>query len=471
MSELSTLEEAQELIQQQNEVLQKILSAATSTGITIKKIDEDRWLVSIDGSIQAVSYHPDLGLNPGLSVLILKSKDHTSIIKVIEEKIHQGIIGKVFEVLQNGSLLVEIKGDKKEVFPGKIENLKEGDEVFVYGDIIVTGIHKAGKTSETVESTGVTWEDIGGLEREKNLMREIIENPIEHKEIYEAYSQKTPKGVLLYGPPGNGKTMLGKALATSISKFYKTNVNSFFYIKGPELLSQYVGAAEESIRNLFATTRAFYKEHGFPPVIFIDEAEAILSRRGSGISSDMEKTIVPQFLTEMDGIGENNTIVILASNRPDMIDSAILREGRIDKKVRIDNPDQETARAIISLNLKKTHLAEEFSSIENTFVEEIFSNKYPLYEIFTEEEKSITLYLKDITSGATLTNIVSSSVSNAIRRDISSAIKKATGVKCEDAIYAVNNLYDQHKGYKHPELIDHFAEVNGIKVKKVNKLK
>jgi proteasome-associated ATPase len=265
--------------------------------------------------------------------------------------------------------------------------------------------------------------------------------------------------------------MLGKALATSLATHYGTNVSSFFYVKGPELLSQFVGVAEQNIRNLFSTARAFFKENGFPPVIFIDEAESILSRRGSGKSSDVEKTIVPQFLTEMDGITESNVIVVLASNRPDMIDSAILREGRIDKKIRIDNPDMETARAIIALNLKRTSLADPMGSVENSFIDEIFSERYPLYEVYTEREEKMLLHLRDITSGATLANIVSSSISNAINRDIRDKVKKATGIRCEDAVYAVNNLYEQHKGYKHIEQLDHFAEVHDIRIKKVTKIK
>ena len=470
MSEqITTLDEAKEKLLQQDEVLKQILTAATATGILIKKVADKKWLISVDNSLQVLSYNPHLKLESGQSVLIVKTEEVMSIVEILDEKIHDGVVCKVSEILEDGRIIVENKGDRKKVFLGNVPSVKESDEVFVYGDILVTGIHKAGKTAETVEATGVTWDDIGGLEKEKALMQEIIEKPIEHKELYASYNKKTPKGVLLYGPPGNAKTMLGKALSTSITKYYGTNINSFFYIKGPELLSQFVGLAEESIRNLFATTRAFYAEHGFPAIIFIDEADAILSRRGSGVSSDVEKTIVPQFLTEMDGIEASNTIVILASNRPDMIDSAILREGRIDKKIRIDNPNTETAKAILSINLKKTHTAEEPVAIETTFVQELYSEKYPLYEVISEDGQKMILYLKDITSGATLANLVSTSISNAIRRDISASVKKATGIKCEDAVYAVQDLYDQHKGYKHRELIEHFAEVNGIKVKKVLK--
>lgn len=474
MSEqVSTLDEAKKLLQQQHEVLSSILDASILVGITIKKLTNNRWLISLDGSTQVVSFDPTLSdqLKPAQSVLILKNETSIAITQILQEKIHPGNISKVSEILPDGMIIIESKGEKHKVFSGLTEGIKEGDDVFVYGNILITDIHKAGKSAETVEATGVTWDDIGGLEKEKLQMRELIEYPIEHKELYAGYGQKTPKGVLLYGPPGNGKTMLGKALATSISKFYGTNVNSFFYIKGPELLSQYVGVAEQSIRDLFSTTRAFYAEHGYPAVIFIDEAEAILSRRGSGKSSDIEKTIVPQFLTEMDGIGASNTIVVLASNRPDMIDSAILREGRIDKKIRIDNPSIETAKAIVSINLQRTTKGDDNDLIESTMIEEIFSDKYPLYHILSEDEKQIVMKLSDITSGATLANIVNSTISHAIRRDIQSSVKTATGIKCEDALMAVRNLYEQHKGYKHPELIEHFAEVHDIKIKKVIKVK
>lgn len=471
MSEVKTLSEAKDKLIEQDSAFRKILSAATTTGFTIKNLTKDKWLCSIDGTLQTVGYNPMLPLKPGLSVSILKTEEILSIVEILPEIIHHGNISKVSEILPDGRILIEVKGEKKKIFPGQFDKLKDGDEVFVYGDTIITGIHKAGKSNATVPPTGISWDDIGGLTREKELMREMIEHPIEHKEIYQSYNQKTPKGVLLYGPPGNGKTMLGKALATSLSKFYKTNINSFFYIKGPELLSQYVGLAEESIRNLFATTRAFHKEHGFPAVIFIDEAEAILSRRGSGISSDVEKTIVPQFLTEMDGISDSHTIVVLATNRPDMLDSAVLREGRIDKKIRIDNPDIETAKAIISLNMSKTCLADSKEAIEKGFLDEIFSEKYPLYEIVSEQEGKLMMHLRDITSGSTLANIVSVSISNAIRRDIEKKAKKASGILAEDAIYAIQDLYRQNLGYKHKEQIEHFAEVKSIKIKSVSKIK
>jgi len=469
MSEtLTPLEEAKEKLEEQDAILKKILVAATITGVTIKQITNERWLCIMDGSLQAVGFDPRLKLESGQTVLIFKSNTTTSIVDTLNEKVHEGIVCKVDEIIDEKAI-VTINNDKKKVYiSGKLE-VKAGDDVFVYGESIITGLYKAGKSLHSVPATGINWDDIGGLKAEKALMQEMIEKPIEHKELYLGYNQKPPKGALLFGPPGNGKTLLGKALSTSISKHYGTSTNSFFYVKGPELLSKFVGVAEESIRNLFATARAFYKQYGFPAIIFIDEAEAILSRRGSGRSSDVEKTIVPQFLTEMDGVEESNVIVILASNRPDMIDSAILREGRIDQKIRINNPDRETALAIIDINLKKTHLGEEMEKIKAIFVDEIYSEKYPLYEVIGEDDRKIILYLKDITSGATIANIVTSSIQNALRRDMSAAAKKASGIKCEDANYAVENLYEQHKGYKHREQIEDFAEVNGIKVKKVLK--
>lgn len=468
MGDTLTLTEAKEKLLEQDQILKKILVAATITGVTIKQITEERWLCIMDGSLQVMGFDPRLTLKPGLTVLIYKSQQTTSIVEVLKEKIHEGIVCKVEEVIGEKAV-VTINNDKRKVFVPSDIKVKAGDDVFVYGENLVTSVYKAGKSNHSVASTGISWEDIGGLSAEKALMQEIIEKPIEHKELYLSYNQKPPKGALLFGPPGNGKTLLGKALATSISKHYKTNVNSFFYIKGPELLSKFVGVAEESIRNLFATARSFYKEHGFPAIIFIDEAEAILGRRGSGKSSDVEKTIVPQFLTEMDGIEESNVIVILASNRPDMIDSAILRDGRIDKKIRINNPDRETAQAIISINLKKTKLADPEEKVKSAFLDELYSEKYPLYEVISDEGKKLMFYLRDLTSGATLANIVTATISNALRRDINAAAKKASGIKCEDATEAVVELYKQHKGYKHREQLEDFAEANGIKIKQVSK--
>src|SRR5208283_4208865 len=175
--------------------------------------------------------------------------------------------------------------------------------------------------------------------------KEAIELPFTHKDIFAHYNKKPPKGLLLYGPPGCGKTLVGKATTNSLANIFgaKAISSGFIYVKGPEILNMYVGESGRRIREIFQRGRKHFDKYKFPAVIFIDEAEAVLSERGTSRSSDVDKTIVPMFLSEMDGLDENHAIVMLATNRPKMLDPAVVREGRVDRHIKVSRPTVETA--------------------------------------------------------------------------------------------------------------------------------
>jgi proteasome-associated ATPase len=270
-----------------------------------------------------------------------------------------------------------------------------------------------GKTDNNYvrEATTITWDDIGGLWDAKEQLQEAIELPMSHPEIFEKYGQEPIKGVLLYGPPGCGKTLLGKATATSIARnFGAQSSTGFIYIKGPEVLSKWLGESEAKIRQLFAMARDHRDDTGYPAVIFIDEADALLGRRGRGIGgSSISDTVVPTFLAEMDGLDDTGAVVLLATNRPDTLDPAVIRPGRIDRKIKISRPDRETAADILRIHLRS-------KPVTNTLDAVI---QYVMEAVFDDNNRVQGQPLSSVLNGAILENIVSRATSFAIKDDIS----------------------------------------------------
>lgn len=220
----------------------------------------------------------------------------------------------------------------------------------------------------------IEWAEIGGLTSQIGSIREAIELPLLNEKVAKEFGLEPIKGILLYGPPGCGKTLVAKAIASMILKSNEGDEDSFVYIKGAELLSMYVGATEQQIISIFRQCRKYTKKSGKRAVIFIDEAEAILPARGSRRSSDVDKTIVPTFLSEMDGFDDNSPIMILSTNLPQDIDPAILREGRIDLKVNIARPNLEDVREIFAVHLKGAKCADEVKDLINYGTDKIFSS-------------------------------------------------------------------------------------------------
>jgi proteasome-associated ATPase len=466
---MEALEIARKTIKEQDLVLKTIVSRSINTGVVVHKNEDNTCLTIFRNALTILPYNPRLELIPGTSVKIFEDEEVLSISAISQADISQGVLHAILEIKEK-QIIVENGGIKKSVFPPKEEikkTLKVGDQVFVYNDLLIIDKYDIPQVHKT-DPTSLTWEDIGGLHEIKEYIKDVVETPILYKKLYKDYNQKLPKGILLYGPPGNGKTMIGKAIATSLNKTHGSD--GFFYVKGPELLAMWVGVAEENIRKLFKQSRDFYDKHGSPGVIFIDEAEALLSVRGSGKSSDVNKTIVPQFLTEMDGINESKTLVILATNRVDMLDSAVIRDGRIDKKVRVPNPDKNTARGIVGLNLRGVKLNEVPETLQDAFCSTMYSENFPLYNItFNTGDKKI-FHFKDIVSGAMIANIVSVAIQSALKRDISENKTNASGIQEKDIIGAIENVFLQHKGISHTDQIESHIELSNLKIIDIKKL-
>lgn len=287
----------------------------------------------------------------------------------------------------------------------------------------------------------VKWDDIGGLEDAKADLIEAIEMPHKYRELFAFYNKKQIKGILLSGPPGCGKTMLGKAAAKALADCYGKEgaLTGFLYVKGPEILNQYVGQTEQTIRDMFFHAQRHKEEHGYPAIIFLDEADAILAARGTR-NVGIGNTIVPQFLTEMDGLEDSSAIVIIATNRPDVLDPAIVRDGRIDRKVAVTRPTIESAIDILKLNLSNVPIHEGFDkeTLASSIATIIYDDncRIPSGQV-----------LREIVNGAMLANTVNIAVSSAIKRDTDK--KKPTGLHFDDAVAAIERIRLQSDNLQH----------------------
>lgn len=383
----------------------------------------------------------------------------------VAKPIYAGGVSIVRRAIDETTSEVETDGSVRVVLNGTLKTKPEvGDHVVLDPTTTIIGwnLGKEDDRFSFTAETNVTWDDIGGLVEAKKQMVEAIELPFRYPDIYKHYNKKPVKGVLLYGPPGCGKTMLGKAAATALAKLHNGNSISsgFIYVKGPEVLDRFVGVAEATIRQIFQRSRKLKEQHGYPAVIFIDEADAILGKRGMGISSDIERTIVPQFLSEMDGLEETGAIVLLATNRADILDPAVTRDGRVDRKVKISRPDLNASRDIFGLYLKQVPLYNGYTreKLSNIAALELFSDKRVLYSIRLNgnhkgETRSFTL--GNLASGAMIAGIVDQATSIALHRDIANG--KPQGMSKNDLMQAVECTFCQNFDLNHKDELADFV--------------
>jgi proteasome-associated ATPase len=335
------------------------------------------------------------------------------------------------------------------------------------------------------EVPDITYEDIGGLGPQIEQIRDAVELPFLHPDLYREHGLKAPKGILLYGPPGCGKTLIAKAVANSLAaraaeRTGNVDLKSYFLnIKGPELLDKYVGETERHIRLIFSRAREKASD-GSPVVVFFDEMDSLFRTRGTGISSDVETTIVPQLLSEIDGVERlDNVIVIGASNREDMIDPAILRPGRLDVKVKIQRPDAEAAADIFykyittDLPFHESDLAEHDGDVQATVdamiqrtVEAMYSteksNEY--LEVTYANGDTEMLYFKDFNSGAVVQNVVDRAKKYAIK-DLLTTQQK--GLRIDHLLRAVVDEFREHEDMPNTTNPDDWARISGKKGERI----
>ncbi|MFW0184841.1 proteasome ATPase [Rothia sp. CCM 9418] len=398
-------------------------------------------------------------LAPGMTVLL---NDQTQAVISLGYE-NYGEVVTLREVLDNERVLIDLGQQTKTVarVSGAIQTqeLSAGDNLTYDSRIgMVLGRVPRLEAQQLVleEVPDITYEHIGGLNTQIEQIKDAVELPFLHPDVFRQYQLSPPHGILLYGPPGNGKTLIAKAVANSLAKRAasvhpkEAKTGYFLNIKGPELLDKYVGETERQIRDIFTAARE-KAEEGNPVVVFFDEMESLFRTRGTGRSSDVETTIVPQLLTEIDGVERlDNVIVIGATNREDMIDPAVLRPGRLDIKIRIDRPDIHGAREIFSLYITEDlplgatdqqgaqNASETVQHLINGALNQLFEDSAHNRYLHITLDNGQTLWLKrgDFLSGAVIRNIVDTAKNYAIKDELRDGTRGITQEHINRAIAA-----------------------------------
>src|SRR5689334_3341597 len=438
----ATLREARDQITTLKDEVDRLAQPPTGFGTFLTRNDDDSVDVFTGGRKLRVTVSPNVdldGLTRGQEVML---NEALNVVAALEfEEIGEVVMFK--ELLADGErALIIANADEERVVrlaePLRTEKLRAGDSLLLDGrsGYVYEKVPKS-EVEELVleEVPDIDYNAIGGLGNQIDQIRDAVELPYLHPELFKEHQLKPPKGVLLYGPPGCGKTLIAKAVANSLAKKVAAKTGQegksyFLNIKGPELLNKYVGETERHIRLVFQRAREKASE-GTPVIVFFDEMDSLFRTRGSGVSSDVENTIVPQLLSEIDGVELlENVLVIGASNREDMIDPAILRPGRLDVKIKIERPDAESARDIFSKYLLSTlplHADDlaEFGGDRNACVAGMITATVERMYTETEENRFLevtyangdkeVLYFKDFNSGAMIQNIVDRAKKMAIK--------------------------------------------------------
>ena len=477
-----TLREAREHIATLRDEVDKLTQPPSAYGVLVGKNDDDTVDILTGGRKMKVATHPeidmetlDLGaevvLNESFNVVSARRPDTTGEVVTIKEILDDGV-----RALVVGRADEERVCELADAVRGM--HLRPGDSMRLdtRSNLLLEKLPRPEVEDLLLEEVpDISYGDIGGLDDQIEQIADAVELPFLYQELFAEHRLPAPKGILLYGPPGCGKTLIAKAVANSLAKKVAAKTGDekgrsyFINIKGPELLNKYVGETERQIRLVFQRARE-KSEEGWPVIVFFDEMDSMFRTRGSGISSDMESTIVPQLLAEIDGVeGLRNVIVIGATNREDLIDPAILRPGRLDVKIKIERPNQDAARQIFA-----QYLTDEIpitpgvgvpDMIEAT-VDEMYrgdeSNRF-LEVTYANGDKEI-LYYKDFASGAMIENIVRRAKKLAIKRVIKGGER---GVRTEDLLASIKQEYKEHEDLPNTTNPDDWAKISGKKGERI----
>jgi proteasome-associated ATPase len=488
-----TLSQAKENIAELRDEVDKLTQTPNAYGTFLQHNDDGTVDVFASGRKMRVALHPaietdslrrghEVVLNESLNVVLARAFERSGEVVTIQEILEDGrravVVGRGDE---------ERVAELSEALAGT--RLRAGDSVLLDPrSLLLLEKLPRPEIEEVVleEVPDITYADIGGLDEQIEALTDAVELPYLHPELFAEHQLPAPKGILLYGPPGCGKTLIAKAVANSLARKVgelkgNENVRSYFLnIKGPELLNKYVGETERQIRLVFQRAREKADE-GVPVIVFFDEMDSLFRMRGSGISSDMESTIVPQLLAEIDGVEAlRNVIVIGASNREDLIDPAILRPGRLDVKIKIERPDETAAQQIFArylttdLPLKHADVAElgggDPAKAVRVMIERTVAEMYRaddenrFLEVTYQNGDKEVLYFRDFASGAMIENIVRRAKKLAIKRALGGEVR---GICLADLTESIKQEYKENEDLPNTTNPDDWARISGKKGERI----
>jgi len=477
-----TLREAREHIATLRDEVDKLSQPPSAYGVVVGKNDDDTVDILTSGRKMRVSLHPDIDhelldrgaevvLNESFNVVMSRTPEITGEVVTVKEVMDDGV-----RIVVVGRADEERVCELADAIRGT--HIRTGDHLRldVRSNLLLEKLPRPEVEHLLLEEVpDIAYTDIGGLDDQIEQIADAVELPFLHQDLFAEHQLPAPKGILLYGPPGCGKTLIAKAVANSLAKKVADQVGEgkgrsyFINIKGPELLNKYVGETERQIRLVFQRARE-KSDEGWPVIVFFDEMDSMFRTRGSGISSDMESTIVPQLLAEIDGVeGLKNVIVIGATNREDLIDPAILRPGRLDVKIKIERPNAEGAKAVFARYLTdEIPIAADESIPEmiDATVEEMYrddeANRF-LEVTYQNGDKEI-LYFKDFSSGAMIENVVRRAKKLAIKRVIDGGSR---GVCTADLLASIKQEYKEHEDLPNTTNPDDWAKISGKKGERI----
>jgi len=488
-----TLQQAKEQLATLREEVEKLTQPPSAYGTFLNANDDGTVDVLSGGRKMRVALHPDIDpstierghevvLNDSLNVVLHRTGERTGEVVTVKEVLedrHRVIIFARADEERVAELSAAMTG----------VHLRAGDAVLMDSrtQLLIEKLPRP-EVEELVleEVPDITYADVGGLDEQIEAITDAVELPYLHRTLFANYRLPAPKGILLYGPPGCGKTLIAKAVANSLAKKVaeatgNTSTRSYFLnIKGPELLNKYVGETERQIRLVFERARE-KAEEGVPVIVFFDEMDSLFRTRGTGISSDMESTIVPQLLAEIDGVETlRDVIVIGASNREDLIDPAILRPGRLDVKIKIERPDMEAAAQIFSryltadLPLDRDEVERlgggDAAKAARAMIEATVGEMYReddenrFLEVTYQNGDKEVLFYRDFASGAMIENIVRRAKKLAIKREIA---HEGSGIRVNDLLESIRQEYKENEDLPNTTNPDDWARISGKKGERI----
>lgn len=477
-----TLREAREHISTLREEVDKLSQPPSAYGVVVGKNDDETVDVLTSGRKMRVALHPEIDhelLNRGAEVVLNES---FNVVMARQSEI-SGEVVTAKDVMDDGiRVLVVGRADEErvcelsDVLRGTL--IRSGDHLRLdpRSNLLLEKLPRPEVEDLLLEEVpDISYTDIGGLDDQIEQIADAVELPFLHQDLFAEHQLPAPKGILLYGPPGCGKTLIAKAVANSLARKVADKVGEgkgrsyFINIKGPELLNKYVGETERQIRLVFQRARE-KSDEGWPVIVFFDEMDSMFRTRGTGISSDMESTIVPQLLAEIDGVeGLKNVIVIGATNREDLIDPAILRPGRLDVKIKIERPNEVGARSIFAQYLTTEIPLDQSESID-TMLDATVAEMYQedeanqFLEVTYQNGDKEVMFYKDFASGAMIENIVRRAKKLAIKRVIDGGIK---GVCTQDLLDSIKQEYKEHQDLPNTTNPDDWAKISGKKGERI----